>query len=376
MKKISKLILPVIFIGFLVIVATMTLCDKDVYSENEKRYLAAFPEFSWETLKNGEFTEGLEKYMSDHFWGRDFFVGVDSYCSKTMGKNALNDIYITDDDYLINAPEDVVTKEGENHFEKNMSNIESFAFVNGVDASIIIVPSAGYVMEDKLPKYHAEYKDDELIAYAAKKTPSVKFYDAREALINAYNSGKQVYYRTDHHITSEGSYALYSGYCQFRGLDCPSKDEYTVTKYDGFYGTTYSGSGYWLTEPDTLETWDLGENVLVTMGDGSQVYDSMFFKENLKVADKYPVFLNGNQGYVKIENPTAKGGTLLVVRDSFGQNFVPFLAHNYKEIYMIDLRYYRNSLAAIGQTSKIDEVLFIYGIDTLLTDSSTSYLFL
>ena len=102
----------------------------------------------------------------------------------------------------------------------------------------------------------------------------------------------------------------------------------------------------------------------------------MFFKENLKVADKYPVFLNGNQGYVKIENPTAKGGTLLVVRDSFGQNFVPFLAHNYKEIYMIDLRYYRNSLAAIGQTAKIDEVLFIYGIDTLLTDSSTSYLFL
>ncbi len=376
MKKISKLIMPVVFIGFLSLVAVMTLCDKGVYSENEKRYLAAFPEFSWETLKNGEFTKGLEEYMSDHLWGRDFYVGVDAYYSKAMGKNAINDIYSTDDDYLINEPKELVTEDGANHFEKNISNIESFTFLNGVDATLIIVPSAGYVMEDKLPKYHGKYQDGELIAYAAEKTPSVKFYDARDPIMNAYNNGKQVYYRTDHHLRSEGSYALYSGYCDFRGLECPPKDTYTITRYENFYGTTYSGSGYWLTKPDTLETWDLGEKVTVTMGDGSESYDSMFFKDNLAMADKYPVFLNGNQGYVKIENPAAKGGTLLVIRDSFGQNFVPFLAHNYKEIYMLDMRYYRNSLATISQSTKIDEVLFIYGIDTLLTDSSTSYLFL
>ena len=123
MKKISKLILPFVFMAFLVVVAVMTLCDKGVYSENEKRYLAPFPELSWETLKNGEFTKGLEEYMSDHLWGRDFYVGVDAYYSKTVGKNALGNIYSTADGYLINAPKSEETQDGANHFEKNIQNL-------------------------------------------------------------------------------------------------------------------------------------------------------------------------------------------------------------------------------------------------------------
>ena len=373
--NIKKLIFPLLFILSLCVVSAVTFLSTNNYSENEKRFLEPFPEFSWKNILNGDFQDKLETYMSDHIMGRDFFVGVEAYYSNIMGKNSLQDIYKAKDGYLVNAPKDLPEKGETDHFEKNLVNMETFTLTNAIDSTLMIVPSAGYVMEDKLPSFHKKYNDDKLIVKAAKETPSVKFLDLRQTLFDAYKSGKDIYYHTDHHLTSCGSYEIYKAYCEFNGLSYPSEEDYTVTTHGGFYGTTYSGSGYWLTDPDELEVWDLGEEVTVTLEEDGEVSDTMFFEKHLDQKDKYPIYLDGNHSYVKIENPKAKGGTLLVIRDSYGQNFVPFLSHNYKKIYMLDMRYYRKSLAEMLGGEKIDEILYLYGIDTLITDSSTSYLF-
>lgn len=374
-KSFKKLIFPVLFILSLCVVSAVTFLSTNNYSENEKRFLEPFPEFSWKNILSGDFQDKLETYMSDHIMGRDFFVGIEAYYSNLVGKNALQDIYKTKDGYLVNAPKALPKKGETDHFEKNLVNMETFTLTNAIDSTIMIVPSAGYVMEDKLPSFHKKYNDDELIVKAAEKTPSVKFLDLRQTLFDAYKSGKDIYYHTDHHLTSRGSYEIYKAYCEFNGLSYPSEDEYEVTTYGGFYGTTYSGSGYWLTKPDELEIWDLGEEVTVTLEEDGEVADTMFFEKHLDQKDKYPIYLDGNHSYVKIENPKAEGGTLLVIRDSYGQNFAPFLSHNYKKIYMLDMRYYRKSLAEMLGGEKIEGILYLYGIDTLITDSSTSYLF-
>ena len=375
-KNIKKMIFPFLFVLALCVVSAVTFFNtSNNYSENEKRFLAVFPEFSIKTVMNGSFQDELETYMSDHIMGRDFFVGIEAYFSNIMGKNALQDIYKAEGGYLINAPKPLPKKGETDHFGKNLTNMETFSLMNGIESTLVIVPSAGYIMEDKLPVFHKKYNDDKLIMKAAEKTPSIKFLDVRKILFDAYKSGRDVYYRTDHHITSRGSYEIYKAYCDFSGLDCPSENLYTVENHEGFYGTTYSGSGYWLTKPDELEVWDLGEDVTVTLEEDGEVSDTMFFEKHLNQQDKYPIYLDGNHSYVKIENPKAEGGTLLVIRDSYGQNFVPFLAHNYKKIYMLDMRYYRKSMSELFGSEKIDEILYLYGIDTLLTDSSTSYLF-
>ena len=378
MKKfnVRKMLLPFIFIGVLTVMCAMTfLGEHKVYSENEKRVLAVLPEFSWKKVISGEFQDELETFISDHIPGRDFFVGADAYFSDVMGRNALGKIYRGKDGYLINAPLDKVTEDGTNHFEKNISNFESFSLFGNLKSTLVIVPSAGYIMEDKLPSFHKPYNDAQLLKRAEELAPSVKLLDVTAALKEAYNEGEQVYYRTDHHLTSRGSYEVYKEFCNLNDMDFPADKEYKVTKYKDFYGTTYSGSGYWFTKPDELETWDFGEKLTVTLEEDGDVYDKVFFEKYLDRKDKYPVYLDGNHSFVKIENPDAKGGNLLVIRDSFGQNFAPFIAHNYKTVYMLDMRYYRNSIALLMENAKIDEVMYLYGIDTLLTDSSTSYLF-
>jgi len=369
--QIKKLILPVLFIAMITVISAMSFYgQKQVYSENEKRRLAEFPELSWESIKSGEFQSGLENYISDHLFGRDFFVGVDAYVNLALGKNSLNDIYKADDGYLVNSPGNQTSEKNLKNFEKNIKVMETFSIFNGIKATAIIIPSSGYIMQDKLPAFHMDYNDKKLLEKASKSAPSVKFIDAQSSLTKAYKAGKQVYYKTDHHITSEGSYAIYDEYCKVSGFDCPTKEQYKITKYDDFYGSTYSGSGYWLNDADTMEVWDLGEDVTVTL-DYDDIHNTMFFDKHLKSKDKYPLYLDGNHGVVRIDNPNATGGTLLVVRDSFAQNFVPFLTHNYKTIHMVDMRYFRNSLDSVLGGVKPDEVLYIYGIDTLLDDGES-----
>ncbi len=369
----TKYILPVLFVGAVSVMALITfLGPHRTYSENEKRILAESPKLGWQNIMSGQFQDEIETYISDHLVGREFFVGVNAYFNKLLGKNSLNDIYAADDGYLINAPKE--DKQG--NFDENISNFERFSSQNQIKSTLMLVPTAGYIMEDKLPAFHKEYRDASLFEKASERSPSISFFDGRTALFDAYSAGKEIYYHTDHHLTSEGSYALYSSYCQFAKLDCPPKEKYAVEKHDGFYGTTYSGSGYWLNDADVLEIWDLGLNVSVTHQEKvDETSDTMFFRQHLDKMDMYPVFLDGNHSYVKISNPEAKGGNLLIIRDSFAQNMAPFLAYNYKNIHMLDMRYYRSSVSELIEENNIDEILYLYGIDTLITDRSSSWLF-
>ncbi len=370
--NILKFILPFLFIGMLAIMSLFTFLDGKTYSENEKRVLAEFPEFSWKSIASGTFQSDLEKYAADHISGRNFFVGVDAYFSKLMGKNALSDIYYADGGYLINAPKE----DTDGNFENNVKNFQKFTESVRVDSTLLIIPTAGYIMDDKLPRFSKEYFDDELFERANSLTPDISFLDTRKVLFDAYTEGKGVYYRTDHHLTSQGSYEVYKAYCEFNDMQYPLKADYTVETYGDFYGTTYSGSGYFLAQPDNIELWSTGNSVTVTLEEkDSKTADSVFFKEHLKNKDKYPVFLDGNHSYVHIHNPRSYGGNLLVIRDSYAQNMAPFLSHNYRNIYMIDTRYYRNSAKKLINEKNINKILYLYGLDTLITDNSTSWLF-
>ncbi len=370
MKKIIKHPIPALFLCTITLMGLWTFFGRSkTYSENEKRILSEFPSLTWESVVSGEFQDGLETYVSDHISGRDFFVGTNAYFDKLMGKNALKDIYFSKDGYLINAPK----ANDDTSFKKNMGNISAFTAKINIPSTLMIVPSAGYIMEDKLPLNHKSYRDDELFKTASELTENIRFFDTRGIIYDSYKAGSQMYYRTDHHLTSEGSYALYSEYCDLAGISYPDRDDYAVETHSGFYGTTYSSSGYFLEDSDTLEIWDLGLDVKVTFEDG-KTSDTMFFKDHLEKMDMYPVYLDGNHSYVKIENPKARGGNLLIIRDSYAQNMAPFLAYNYKNIHMLDMRYYRGSMKEFLEDKDIDEVLYLYGIDTLITDESTSWL--
>ena len=80
---------------------------------------------------------------------------------------------------------------------------------------------------------------------------------------------------------------------------------------------------------------------------------------------KYTAFIGADQPYSVIENLDKDDGeTCLVIKDSFGNAFVPFLIPHYKTIHIIDPRHYELALSEFSQNKKIDDIIFISNIST------------
>lgn len=373
LKKLYPVLPMLVFLVFLAVMAlTLLFSPVKEYSENEKRYLAGRPEVTVSGIMDGSTQEDLEKFTADQIPGRDFFVGVNAYWNLATGRNGAQDIYHCKEGYLINAPKPM----NEEVFTANLTRFDQFAAQLGVPADMMMVPSTGYLMEEVLPKAHGAYDDDLLHDKAAKLLQYTNLVDVRQTLKDGIANG-QVCYKTDHHLTAYGNYLLYRAYQMNHGGGYLSRDSYQVAPYDGFYGTTWSGSGYWMTDPDTVELWDSGFQGKVTINDGGGepvVSDRLFFPSHLDSLDKYPVYLDGNHSLVTIENPAAEGGSLLVIRDSYAHCMGTFLASNYKTIYLVDLRYYRDSLSSFIAEHPVDRLLYLYGVDNLVSDTNSAWL--
>ena len=362
--------------GFSVLFFAM---PKEDYSSSEKRYLADFPEFTLESFVGGKFTNALEGgenggYIPDHFPLRSFFVGVNSYWNLLIGSTSSNGYYYADDGYIITKPSDV------NNSERNLEIINKFS-ASFDEVVLMVVPSAGEVLSDKLPANSVDYPDEGVYANIEKyKADNIKFCDIRDEFRELYTStGTQLFYKTDHHWTSAGAYAAYEKLCPELGKTAVTQESLTKSSFDNFYGTTYSSSGYFLRKPDTLEIWEnkAADSVKVTIVEGAEEksYDTMYFESHLEEDDMYPVFLDGNHALVTIENPKAESNeTLLIIKDSFAHCATPFLANNYSKIVMVDMRYYKLPVTELAAQHGVDDVLFLYGMSNFCTDTNFGYL--
>ena len=154
--------------------------------------------------------------------------------------------------------------------------------------------------------------------------------------------------------------------------------DYTPTvRSTEFYGTVFSSSGVRWVRPDTISTYVPDDGITVAshtydnkgnpVEEPRQLYDTSF----LSVKDKYSMFLGGNQplGVVKNAN-NPDGPRLLIIRDSYADSLVPFLTPHFSEIHLLDLRYYKLSIADYIAQNGIDQALVLYSVPNFVTDSN------
>ena len=61
---------------------------------------------------------------------------------------------------------------------------------------------------------------------------------------------------------------------------------------------------------------------------------------------------------------------MLVLKDSYANSFVPFLAQHYRKIVMVDPRYYFGNLEQLIQVENVQEILYLYNANTFFADTS------
>lgn len=377
-SKIGKYIPAVVFLIFIYGMALWFLFSpKTDYSSSEKRYLQKFPDANVEKVLSGEFGSEFETFFADRFPQRNTWVGLNAYTTLAEGNNGASGVYNCKNGYLINKP--VST---DNNLDKNVGAVVDFAKKIDAPTTVMLVPSTGYIADDVLPTFHDKYNDDEDISKISSTLSKEKigFVDLRERFKSEYKNGSQLYYKTDHHWTTKGAYTGYQELCKALGITPIDDSTLKKDSYPDFYGTTYSSSGFWLTPPDNIEIWSNPKNsdknisVKITEGANVKTSGSMYFTDHLKEDDKYPVFIDGNHALTEITNTNAKNGTILLIKDSFSHSLAPFLAENYSKVVLVDLRYYKESVSQLVSAYNPEQVVVLYGIDNLATDTDIVWL--
>lgn len=370
MKKIKKALLCAVFLLFTFTLAVLFIVlPKGEYSENEKRVLSEKPTLSFSAVADGTFSKELDTYLADHFPCRNAFVGINSYAKLLLGENGASGVYKCSDGYLISEQVQIDLGKAASNFEK----MQNFSKKCGLDTTYIIVPSSGYIMDSVLPKFHKDFRDEEVFAVAKSILPESDFLDLRSTFEESCDT-VQIYYKTDHHLTSQGSLLMYDAFCDYRKIE---KSQFTLdSTVSDFYGTAYSKSGLWLTKPDTVEIWkSTGGEYEVTIPEKGGVYTSLYFEEHMSDADKYPIFLDGNHALVTVKNKNQTNGKrLLLIKDSFAHCFTTFLIENYEEICLVDLRYYRESVSKLIEDESLNELVFLYGVENAATSTDLGWL--
>lgn len=369
-KNFKSKLLALLLLLFISIFAVLHVLATDrSFSESENRMLKQLPHFSLKGLLSGDFTADFEKYVSDQFVFRDFWIGAKTDADRLLGKKESNGVYLGTNGYLI---QDVIPPAEEDLREK-IEAIHSFDQATPeMQKYVMLVPTAAALYKDKLPKY-AIIGDQEAYLKKVKQwlSPNIRFIDVFPSLYAERD--QPIFYKTDHHWTTQGAYVGYLELCRQMGLIPQNEEDFNIKQVtDEFFGSLYSKSGFRHVQPDRLELYlpNDQENHTVTYVDEEKTTDSLYAMEQLLRKDKYAVFLNGNHARIHIKTANPSGRKLLVVKDSYANSLIPFLLKHYSEINVIDLRYYEEDLASFVNEQGIQDMLLLYNANTFFEDPS------
>ena len=237
-----------------------------------------------------------------------------------------------------------------------------------IPTSIDIMLPESYIEKNSLNTSDQKKAIDEYILPSiAAQNPEVKtisIFDTLKAHANEY-----LYFRTDHHWTQLGAYYGYEEFCKAKGFDPVPLSDFDRADYTGYLGSFYtsSNSAALAANPDTVEAYipKANVNLSFTQSDGVQVdsWPLIADGEQYDSTSKYIVYCAGDQPYEEIvNNDMAEGPSIVVVKESFGNCFIPFLVNHYKNIYVVDYRYYNGTVSDLVDSTGATDVLLLNNV--------------
>ncbi len=365
-RKAPAVIMTAVFLIFVFGFAAAFLVTGDrEFSETENRSLAQKPEFSWEAVKSGKFTSGLESYISDQLFAKDRLVTLKTDIDRALGKSFLNRVFLIDEGGLRYIQQ---YKENRAQIEQNILCLKEFAEGIGIPADLMLIPNASAFYLDKLPA-GADCDDQrESIEYVRSLVgDSIGFYPMTAPLSE---DPQKYYYRTDHHWTYYGAKAAVESY-----LGSSIGGELRHAE-EGFYGTLYSKAPSVFAKADDFIYADSVQAEQVEWVNEGRISGSILDESFLSRKDKYASFFGGNFGQIRIKTG-CPGEKLLVLKDSYANAAMQFLMQHYSEITMIDLRYYHMQEKSVSELCReygVDRVLMLYNMDFINEDRNFVWL--
>ncbi|MBQ7173680.1 MAG: hypothetical protein IJR88_06155 [Clostridia bacterium] len=368
-----------LFAGALLLLFTVGLLFflRPATSESEKRELTKFPTPTGETLAFGEFFEGVSTWYADTFPGREALVS---------GSLAMKSLRGIQDEVIIRPSDPTPTPnpDGETTDSEDTTPIERLGgvYLKGKTAYEIygesreqsaeyaaLISKAAAQLSGKATVYDLIVPLSSNVNLSAAEQASIGCSDADAAIDRMFSAmqgvktvevldllkshkNEYLYFRTDHHWTALGAYYSYTAFCKAAGISPKSLSDWQKYEFQGFLGTLYNEAGkpsVLTNNPDTVEAWvPNGTNdIYITdkNGERSRYRSGVVRVDTDKfyaaAGSKYNCFIMGDNPLSEIHNETLHdGSSIIVVKESFGNAFVPFLVDHYEYVYVVDYRYF------------------------------------
>ena len=381
-------------------------------SQVEKRELTHFPKPTWETFTNGKFFDGISTWYADTFPFREGLTSANAKFKKLYGittEEIHGDVVqgdeIPDPDAEITStpiptatptpePDATIHDEPEKAgtiYVVDNRGFEIYGFSrDGADGYInmintaatqlkdvatvydILVPTSIAVNldEENQKKINSSSQEDTFAYVYGHLDPSIVQVPVLD-ILKKHNS-EYLYFKTDHHWTADGAYYAYQELMNIKGVTPSPLSSYTKMEFDGFVGTFYSYSNMSDTlknNPDTVVAYVPNCNDMTyTDSKGVEhkwnvVADATDYAEG----SKYYCFIGGDQPYSKIENPNiTDGSSCVVIKESYGNAFVPFLVNSYQTVHVVDYRYFTGNLINFVKQNNVQDVIYINNANALI----------
>lgn len=260
--------------------------------------------------------------------------------------------------------------------EKYQSTVNAVAdSLSGVSQvyAMAIPLSSGITLPDELfsdiPGSDQAQAEKDILAGMGQNVKTIPLHDVMMSHRTEY-----IYFRTDHHWTALGAYYAYVQFCTAKGIMPHNLSDYEVSQFPGFLGSFYNDGGKpdaMKNDPDTVNAYHpvsatasmkYGDNENSTLTGGQVIFDESTASASLK----YGTFIMGDNPFTVIENPEVSNGeSCIVVKESFGNAFVPFLVDHYQTVYVVDYRYYSGSVTQLARDKGVKDVLFVNNLSAI-----------
>jgi hypothetical protein len=356
MKK-TKITLLTVFLLVIFLVPVLTaaqcLAQRSGWSDYENRALAKLPDFSASAAFSGKTQSGIESFLSDHLFQRDFWLqaytalALDVRRSPTVNGVVITRTVLLPATGVADRQDDDIGEQAEK-MAQSLAGIRKATEQAGGVFLYVGVPEQRSALRAYYPAYMnnnaAEWDENEAAFAAAMEQAGVPLLLMREKL-SAGGDILQYYAKTDHHYNLRGAYLTYAAAMQAlreKGVDAPTVQMDFAALPNPFYGT-YSRklyglspvadsllSGVYADEP-AYERWDNGKRTDAPM-------------QTLPADAASPVFygdyMQGDQGETIVQTNRTGLPKLLVVGDSFTDAFETIAWRSFSEMRSLDFRHY------------------------------------
>ncbi|WP_079506626.1 DHHW family protein [Mesobacillus jeotgali] len=381
--KMKDLFIVSVFFGVIFFFGAAALLSNDrASSQLEGRTLAKKPVADPDEMVSGEYFKKYDRYFSDQFPLRDKWIEGNAFIDKNvLAKNYIRGIYINDNGYMITPINPPNNGSSIVNINKTMNSFSADLNRSNVKTYFALVPNKSTMMEKDLPDYiesHANELTDKLLNGFSK---DVRAIDFREEMNTRMEQENNLYFYTDHHWKPKAAYYAYERIVNEMSGDFPQignpvkKDYFEWKEHPApFYGsearkTTEVNAA----KADTITLVNpKNEKEPLTVCYGGSCDKTFYDLDVLEAKDvysnKYVTYMSGDVPEGIIKNPNVKNGLkVLILKDSYANPMIQFMARSFEETRLLDLRKHDNlDVNQYVLENGIDAVVFVHNINSIV----------